>query len=226
MDIIAPTLHKALGLTELPSWNLNSAEAKILPAYHDGLYVVTIASHFGETPAVLWDDKTLIRAMGELNRDVQWPELNYLLLDSPPSSSSFMQALYDCLDDLYGVVLVFQPTDIAAADLLRTFDFVRIKKVPIVGLISNMNYCISPKGEEFWPFLSPRIDLDKVCQQYGIPLLGSVPLTPSQDRIDMEFDRVVERMEGSRPLRLADDMAMRIYKAIKRRAIKALVRRL
>jgi len=57
-----------------------------------------------------------------------------------------MQALYEYITDLLGVVLVFQPTDMAAADLLRTLDFLKFKKVPILGLISNMSHCYRHRG--------------------------------------------------------------------------------
>lgn len=227
VDATAPTLDKALGLAEAPRWGLDSARAQYLPFQVDGLYLLTLASHYGPTPAVLWDEPTLIRAMKELLRDVQWPELDYLLLDSPPSSSGFMQALYDEMaSSLYGVVLVFQPSDIAAADLVRTLDFVKIKKVPLIGLISNMSYCISPSGERFWPFLSPKMELGSVCREHGIPLLGEVPLTPSQQVIDSEFDMIVQRMAGLSPVILRDSVFKRLYRAIAEEALKAGIRRL
>lgn len=227
VDVTAPTLDKALGLAETPRWGLDSARAQYLPFQVDGLYVLTLASHYGPTPAVLWDEPTLIRAMKEVLRDVQWPELDYLLLDSPPSSSGFMQALYDEMaSSLYGVILVFQPSDIAAADLVRTLDFVKIKKVPLIGLISNMSYCLSPSGEKFWPFLSPKMELGSVCREHGIPLLGEVPLTPSQRVIDAEFDRIVQSMSTLSPVVLRDSVFKRLYRAIAKEALKAVIRRL
>ena len=221
VDATAPTLHKALGLPEAPHWGLDSAGAKFLPFEVEGMYALTLASHYGENPAVLWDEPTLIRAMKELLRDAVWPPLDYLCLDSPPSSSGFMQALYDQMgQDLYGIVLVFQPTDIALADLIRTLDFVKVKKVPILGLVANMSSCVSPKGEEFWPFLSPKVDLGSVCQEHGIPLLGEVPLTSSQERIDRIFDGIAKRVETTKPVVLKDSMFMKLYKALAQKAIK------
>ena len=227
-DATAPTLHKALGLPDAPDWELDSENAKLIPfKLANGFYALTLASHYGENPAVLWDEPTLIRAMKELTRDVVWPELDYLLLDSPPSSSGFMQALYDEIgSDLYGVVLVFQPTDIAVADLLRTLDFIKIKKVPIVGLIANMGYCISPKGERFWPFVSPKVDIESVCRENGIPVLGEVPLTPSQRQIDLKFDTIAQQVIAEKPVLLKDGTIMKLYKEISKKAVKAIVRRL
>ncbi|MBA7573439.1 Iron-sulfur cluster carrier protein [subsurface metagenome] len=227
VDATAPTLYKALGLTEAPQWDLDSVAANLLPFEIDGLYALTLASHYGESPAVLWDEPTLIRAMRELIRDVQWPPLDYLILDSPPSSSGFMQALYDAVaGDVYGVILVFQPTDIAAADLVRTLDFIKIKKVPVLGLIANMAYCIAPSGKEFWPFISPKVELGAVCEENGIALLGEVPLTPSQDTIDSEFDSIVSRLDGTEPLILQDSMLTKLYKRMARGVVKAAIRRL
>lgn len=228
-DVVAPTLWKALGLAEAPQWDLDTVAAKLIPFEVDGLYALTLASHYGESPAVLWDESTLIRAMRELIRDVQWPEpeFDYLILDSPPSSSKYMQALYDAVaDDIYGVILVFQPTDIAAADLVRTLDFIKIKKVPVVGLIANMAYCVSPTGEEFWPFISPKVELGEVCEENGIALLGEVPLTPSQGMIDLEFNRIASRMDGVNPLILQDTMLTKLYKKMAAKIVKAAVRRL
>jgi len=227
VDIVAPTLHKALGVAEAPLWDLDSVKAKLLPFEVDGLYALTLASHYGENPAVLWDEATLIRAMQEVVRDVKWPPLDYLILDSPPSSSKFMQALYDAVaDDVYGTVLVFQPSDIAVADLVRTLDFIKIKRVPVVGLIANMSYCLSPSGEKFWPFISPKVELGAICGESGIALLGEVPLTPSQEVINLEFDKIAERVIDVKPLILKDSMLAKLYKRIAKETVKSAVRRL
>ena len=227
VDATAPTLFKAMGLNSAPSLDLESEQAKLLPFELDGLYALTLASHYGETPAVLWDETTLIRAMRELVRDVIWPELDYLILDSPPSSSGFMQALYDALaGDVYGTVLVFQPTDIAVADLVRTLDFIKIKKVPVIGLIANMAYCLSPSGEKFWPFISPNVNIGGICEEHGIAQLGEVPLTPKQDLLNLEFDKIAVRVIDAKPLVLKDSMLTKLYKRIAKETVKSIVRRM
>ena len=226
VDATAPTLYKAMGLTKAPSLDLDSVDAKLLPFELDGLYALTLASHYGENPAVLWDEATLIRAMRELVRDVIWPPLDYLILDSPPSSSGFMQALFDALaGDVFGTVLVFQPSDIAVADLVRTLDFIKIKKVPIVGLVTNMAYCLSPSGEKFWPFLSPNVSIGRICEEHGIAQLGEVPLTPLQDIIDREFDKIAGHVIDAKPLVLKDSMLTKLYKRIAKETVKSVVRR-
>jgi len=157
---------------------------------------------------------------------VAWVDLDWLVLDTPPSSSGEMQALYEYITDLHGVVLVFQPTDMAAADLLRTLDFLKFKKVPILGLISNMSYCLSPSGERFWPFLSPEVDLAQICKEFGIPLLGEIPLTPDRGVIEQAFDLIASGLDGAKPVILKEDIATRLIREGKRKLLKAAVRRL
>lgn len=137
-----------------------------------------------------------------------------------------MQTLYDRLETLYGVVLVFQPTDIAAADLIRTLDLLQIKKIPVLGLVVNMSYCIAPSGEQFWPYISPRVEIADLCKEHGIPVLGEVPLTPSQQILNKHFDSVVASMLACEPKVLAPGVFSKVYKGIKRKALKEIIRRL
>jgi len=230
-DITAPTGSEAFGLEKPPDWERDAAadggKGAIVPYDVDGIQFITLASHFGQAPAVLWNEERKIDAARQLLQGVvAWANLDWLVLDTPPSSSGEMQALYDYITELHGVVLVFQPTDMAAADLLRTLDFLKFKKVPILGLISNMSYCVSPSGERFWPFLSPEIDLNKLCKEFGIPLLGEIPLTPKRKVVEQAFDEIASRLDGAKPVILKEDIANRLLREGKRKLLKAAARRL
>jgi len=230
-DITAPTGSEAFGLEKPPDWDLDAAadggRGAIVPYDVDGIQFITLASHFGQAPAVLWNEGKKIDAARQLLQGVvSWQDLDWLVLDTPPSSSGEMQALYDYITDLHGVILVFQPTDMAAADLLRTLDFLKFKKVPILGLVSNMSYCLSPRGERFWPFLSPEIDLNEICGVFGIPLLGEIPLTPERKVIEQAFDQIASSLDGAKSVILKDDIAKRLVREGKRKLLKAAARRL
>jgi len=227
-DITAPTGSEAFGLEKPPDWNLDATadggRGAIVPYVVDGIQFITLASHFGRAPAVLWNEKMKIDAARQLLQGVvAWADLDWLVLDTPPSSSGEMQALYDYITDLHGVILVFLPTDMAAADLLRTLDFLKFKKVPILGLIANMAYALSPLGERFWPFLSPEIDLTKICTEFGIPLLGEIPLTPDRKVLEQAFDQIAGRLGEAKPVILKEDIAKRLIREGKRKLLKAAV---
>ncbi|MBA7480410.1 Iron-sulfur cluster carrier protein [subsurface metagenome] len=228
-DITAPNGAQAFGLDSPPEWELDATadggKGAILPHDVEGVQFITLASHFGQAPAVLWNEEKKIDAARQLLQGVvAWSDLDWLVIDTPPSSSAEMQALYDYITDLHGVVLVFQPTDMAAADLLRTLDFVKFKKVPVLGLISNMAYCISPKGEVFWPFLSPEVDLEGIIKGFGIPFLGKIPLTPDKTIVEGAFDKIASGLIVAKPVVIKDDIAKRLARSMKRKMIKALVR--
>ncbi|MBU0777979.1 P-loop NTPase [Patescibacteria group bacterium] len=230
-DITAPTSSEAFGLEKPPDWELDAAadggKGTIVPYDVDGIQFITLASHFGQAPAVLWNEERKIDAARQLLQGVvAWGNLDWLVLDTPPSSSAEMQALYDYITALHGVILVFQPTDMAAADLLRTLDFLKFKKVPILGLVSNMSYCVSPLGERFWPFLSPEIDLAQICKEFGIPLLGEIPLTPDRKVVEQTFDEIASRLDGAKSVILKEDIATRLIREGKRRLLKTAIRRL
>lgn len=231
VDITAPTGSEAFGLEKPPDWQLDAAaddgRGAIIPYNIDGIQFITLASHFGQAPAVLWNEERKIDAARQLLQGVvAWQDLDWLVLDTPPSSSGEMQALYQYITDLHGVVLVFQPTDMAVADLFRTLDFLKFKKVAILGLISNMSFCISPSGERFWPFLSPEVDLGAICEKFGIPLLGEIPLAPDRKVVEQFFDQIASRLDGAKPVILKEDIAKRLLREGKRKILRAAVRRL
>jgi len=231
VDITAPTGSEAFGLEKPPDWELDTAaeggRGAIVPYNVEGIQFITLASHFGQAPAVLWDEEKKIDAARQLLQGVvAWRDLDWLILDTPPSSSGEMQALYKYITDLHGVILVFQPTDMAVADLYRTLDFLKFKKVAILGLINNMSYCVSPSGESFWPFLSPKIDLAAICENFRIPLLGEIPLTPDRKVVDQALDQIASRLDGAKPVILKEDITKRLIREGKRKLLKAAVRRL
>lgn len=232
VDITAPTGSEAFGLGKPPDWDLDATidggKGAIIPYDIDGIKFITLASHFGRASAVLWHEEDKIDAARQLLQGViAWgSDLDWLVLDTPPSSSGEVQALYDYITDLHGVILIFQPTDMAAADFLRTLDFLKFKRVPTLGLIVNMSYCIAPSGEKFWPFLSPRVNLDDICREFNIPLLGEIPLTPDSDMVRGIFDEIASRLDRATPVVIKDDIAKKLVRSMKRKLLKAAVRRL
>lgn len=232
IDITAPTGSEAFGLEKPPDWELDATaddgKGAIIPYEIDGIQFITLASHFGKAPAVLWHEEDKIDAARQLLQEViAWGNnLDWLVLDTPPSSSGEMQALYDYITDLHGVILVFQPTDMAAADLLRTLDFLKFKKVPTLGLITNMAYCVSPRGEMFWPFLSPEVDLEGICKEFSIPLLGKIPLTSDKGLVEGIFNDIASNLDGAKPIVIKEDIAKKLVRKAKLGLLKAAAKRL
>ena len=200
VDITAPKLHKALGFREAPKWQLDSAKESIIPSKVNGIEFVTIAGHTGEKSTILLNEEDKIMVARELlSAEVAWGNLDWLLLDTPPSSSGEMQALFSHIGALHGIILVFQPTQMAETDLIRTIDFIQYKELPVLGVVSNMDGCISPLGEQFWQFLSPRVDIENICSSLKFPLLAYLP-QGDLERVRPLFDKLARELVDRKPI--------------------------
>ena len=112
-DITAPTGSEAFGLEKLPDWELDAAadggKGAIVPYDVDGIQFITLASHFGQAPAVLWNEERKIDAARQLLQGVvAWDNLDWLVLDTP--------LLCEILKCLFEVIIAFGVADYFTAN--------------------------------------------------------------------------------------------------------------
>ncbi|MFH1646613.1 MAG: P-loop NTPase [Chloroflexota bacterium] len=155
---------------------------------------------------------------------VTWPEpLDYQLFDLPPSSSQEMFSFLDQTKDLFGVFIVSQPSAIATTGLVRTIDLLRVKQIPIVGLVVNQDGFLNCHGRIEYQFLSPRVDLEAVARKAGIPFLMSLPQSGDMKKLEPYFAELAGKIAGSTPVVLKD---VTLGKKLKRKLAKGIARRL
>lgn len=155
---------------------------------------------------------------------VTWPEpLDFMIADLPPSTSNEMFSFFEQVKDLFGSIIVSQPTKISTIGLLRTVDLLRQKQIPIIGLVANQDGFLNRHGEIEYQFLSPRVDLKDVARKAGIPFLASIPQTGDGDRLKPYFSELAERVISSSPVVLKE---ITLGRKLKRRVVKGVVRRL
>lgn len=166
------------------------------------------------------------RFVSELLSDevVTWPEpLDYLIADLPPSTSNEMFSFFDQAKDLFGVVIVSQPALISTIGLQRTIDLLRVRQIPIIGLVANQDGFLNRYGEIEYQFLSPGVDLREVAKKAGIPFLVSIPQTGDAKKLLPHFSELAERVINSKPTVLKD---ITLGKKLKRKVLKGIARRL
>jgi len=155
---------------------------------------------------------------------VTWPKpLDYQIFDLPPSSSQEMFSFLDQTKDLFGVFIVSQPSAIATTGLVRTIDLLRVKQIPIVGLVVNQDGFLNCHGEIEYQFLSPRVDLEATAKKSGIPFLLSIPQSGNVKRLEPYFSKLADRIIRSTPVVLKD---VTLGKKLKRKLVKGIARRL
>ncbi len=192
LDIHGPNLPLSLGFDKPPPLNTDTANETIIPAKADGYEIVSMASHFGEGSRILWHgEKKLDLAKQLLAGVIAWGDVDYLLIDTPPSQGEEITALLEYLPDIYGIVIICQPTDFSRADTERVLDLLRDKKIPILGIIANMDGAICPDcGNSFYPFLTKRADIETYATKYKIPVLASIPQASSITQLEPLFTKV------------------------------------
>lgn len=218
-DLSGANLPSALSIPEpFPYVGLDTTRQKMLPVKINGYEIFSLAFRFGKA-ALLWEGgEQKVTAFGkeyiltgtgryELVRqmltNVDFGDLDYLLLDLPPQSGDEVLSLFEHLESIFGAILVCQPTNLAVQDIERTLNMIEVKKIPLLGMVGNMVYAIAPESkEEFCPFLDAGIDLERFCNQRGIPYLVSIPLTPIRKFINEIFDNLADRVIKLEPVRI------------------------
>jgi ATP-binding protein involved in chromosome partitioning len=170
-DFYGPSVPMMTGVSGRP----NSPDGKKLePLSAFGLKIMSIGLLVDPDQAVVWRGPMLHGAMIQLLRDVDWGELDYLVLDLPPGTGDVPLTLSQQVHAA-GVVLVSTPQEVALADVLKAklmFDKVRI---PVLGLVENMSGFVCPHcGKETEIFDAGGGE--RASTHMSIPFLGRVPL--------------------------------------------------
>ena len=170
-DIYGPSMPRMLGVTEKPE----SADGKMLkPIEKYGLRTMSIGYIVNEDTPMIWRGPMVSSALEQMLRDVEWGNLDVLVVDMPPGTGDAQLTLAQRVA-LAGAVIVSTPQDIALVDARKGLNMFRKVAVPVLGIVENMSYFLCPHcGErsEIFGHGGAREEADKL----GVPFLGEVPL--------------------------------------------------
>ncbi|MBE2198025.1 MAG: Mrp/NBP35 family ATP-binding protein [Anaerolinea sp.] len=159
-DILGPNIPMMMGVEQMPP----PQNRKMVPAESYGVKFISTAFLVRPDQPLIWRGPMLHGAIQQLLTDVDWGELDYLVVDLPPGTGDAQLTLAQVLP-LSGALVITQPMQVAAADALRGLKTFEKLEVPIIGVIENMS------GEFFGTGAGA-----KLAQDYNIPYLGSIPL--------------------------------------------------
>jgi Mrp family chromosome partitioning ATPase len=214
LDVHGPNLHIALGFDKTPKLEMDHVLEAVLPIKNNGYEIMSMAFQFGEGNRILWLGQDKLKLAKEtVTGVIAWGDLDYLIIDTPPSQSEEVMGLFDNLPDLHGVVIISQPTDFSKADNDRVLDFLRDRKIPIIGMIANMDGCLCPHcGHRFYPFMTRRANIEEYASQNKIPFLASIPQVSSIDGVQSIFQNIAEKLETIQPVKLPTHEARKEFK--------------
>ena len=173
-DIYGPNIPLMMGFREKPDL-FGNEQQKIVPLVRYGIKLMSIGFFISDDDSpVIWRGPMVHGAINQFLRDVDWGELDYLVVDLPPGTGDAPLSLAQ-LVPVAGVLIVTTPQDVALQDVVKGVAMFQKLNVPILGVIENMSYFACPHCGETTEIFGSRGG-DRVSEKYGIPLLGRIPL--------------------------------------------------
>ena len=177
VDIHGPSVPNLLGLGH--GLEMDEQGEKLIPAeYLPNLHVISMDSLLRDkNTAVLWRGPKKTAAIRQFLSDVEWGELDFLLIDSPPGTGDEHLTILKVIPDALCVV-VTTPQEIALADVRKAINFLQHANGAILGVVENMSGLACPHCGEDIP-LFKKGGGQELAKQYGVPFLGAVALDPT-----------------------------------------------
>ncbi len=170
-DITGPNIPMMLGLEGQP---VSSPNNKIVPLERHGVKAISIQFFVPEGQPIVWRGPLIGGAISQFLRDVEWGELDYLVVDLPPGTSDAQLTLAQAVP-ISGTVLVTTPQDVALSDVGRALSMLRRLNVPIIGLVENMSAFVCPHCGEATEIFG-RGGGERFAKEQGLDFLGKIPL--------------------------------------------------
>lgn len=176
IDIHGPSVPKMLGLDGTVM--VPSERGKLIPADLGGLKVMSIGFLLpGEAEAVIWRGPAKASAIRQFVGEVEWGDLDYLVVDCPPGTGDEPLTVIQTLEKVDGAVVVTTPQDVALADVRKSISFCGQLNLSILGVLENMSGMVCPHcGETVEVFKSGGGEA--MATEMRIPFLGRIPMDP------------------------------------------------
>ncbi len=169
-DVYGPNVPLMLGVTGQPM----VVDKKIVPFERHGLQVMSMALLVADDQPVIWRGPMLHSAVRQFLFDVAWHDLDYLVVDLPPGTGDAQLSLSQQAH-LMGAVIVTTPQDVSVLDVRKAIRMFQTVNVPILGIVENMAW-FTPPGQTERYYLFGQGGGHKIEREFGVPLLGQVPL--------------------------------------------------
>ncbi len=197
-DITGPNIPLMLGVTGQPQ---STPQNKIAPLERYGVKVMSIQFFVPEGQPIVWRGPLVGGAIQQFLRDVDWGELDYLVIDLPPGTSDAQLTLAQAVP-ISGAVLVTTPQEVSLADVGKALAMFERMNVPVIGVVENMTAFVCPHcGEETEIF--GRGGGERFAAKHNLEYLGGIPLDVTvRQGGDVGVPAVAQREPGPAALAL------------------------
>ena len=176
VDIHGPSVPTLLGISG--TLDMDRGSLVIPKEYNENLHIVSMESLLKDPDqAVLWRGPMKTSAIRQFISDVQWGELDFLVVDSPPGTGDEPMTVLKTVPEALAVV-VTTPQEVSLSDVRKSINFLQYAQANVLGVVENMSGLVCPHCHE-------SIDLFKkgggkdLAEKYGLEFLGAIPLDPA-----------------------------------------------
>ncbi len=175
IDIHGPSIGKMTGIPPTKRLELNEKGEPSPIKIKENFYVLTIAVLLdSEDTPVIWRGPLKMGAIKQFLGDIQWPELDYLIIDCPPGTGDEPLSAIQLIGKVDGSIIVSTPQEVAFLDARKTINFSKMLGVPVIGIIENMSGFKCPHcGEITYIFKSGGAQ--KAAKDLNVEILGQIP---------------------------------------------------
>jgi len=203
-DIYGPSMPRLLGITERPAIEDNV----VSPVERYGIKVMSMGFLMNEESPVIWRGPMVVTALMQMTREVNWGELDVLVLDMPPGTGDAQLTMAQQIP-LQGAVIVSTPQDLALIDARKGLKMFKNVDVPILGIVENMSTFVCPHCGGVSDIFGHG-GAEEDARRLGVPFLGAIPLHMSiRETSDAGTPIVVSEPSGAHA-RCFRDIALKI----------------
>ena len=184
-DVYGPSLPLLTGVTERPS----AANKRIFPLEAYGMRLMSMGFFLGEDSPVIWRGPMVHGLIKQFLTDVEWGELDYLVIDLPPGTGDAALTLTQ-MAPLSGAVIVTTSNDLSVVDARKGLRMFQKVEVPVLGIIENMSFFTPPELPDRKYYLFGEGGGKRIADELGVDFLGEIPIDP----------RVAEGGDKGRPI--------------------------
>ena len=175
-DVYGPNIPQMLGLKQSDIQTLDTPLGqKFIPLEAHGIKVMSVGLLAEPERPLAWRGPILHKIITQFINDVEWGELDYLLIDLPPGTGDAQITIVQ-ESPICGVVMVTTPQQVALSDVRRGIYMFRQVGIPVLGIVENMSYLENAQGKRTAVF--GMGGGAEIAQELSVPLLGQIPLDP------------------------------------------------
>lgn len=173
-DVTGPSIPKAFGITE----HAMGTETALYPVVSKtGIQTMSVNLLLEDScDPVIWRGPVIAGTVKQFWTDVVWSDVDYMVVDMPPGTGDVPLTVFQSIP-IDGIIIVTSPQELVSMIVGKAVRMAQMMNVPILGIIENMSYVECPDcGRKIEIFGKSHVD--EVAAQYGLPVLGRIPMTP------------------------------------------------